>query len=226
MGRVSVKLIQFQRKQIPGLMAVTNISILPRSALWTVNQGSSSSHPKQTQEARYLNCVIRLPVHQLSHAGKHVHSESSDFHYCETRCPHCEYFCSFPFSAYRSASHSKSQSRYKSLSDHAQEVHETSHGSMVKTSWVVEGDSTASFELNGKRFASGDSGAPMICSMICNQMGRGHLHIDACRTDTSGNCAGGDGVRHIEEANDLHKTLDWIVHDKFWERSGPSYASQ
>ena len=111
------------------------------------------------------------------------------------------------------------------LSDHAQEVHVTSHGSMVNTSWIVEGDSTAAFEVNGHRFASGDSGAPMICSMVCSQMGRGHLHIDTCRTDTSGNCAGGDGVRHIRETNNTHRRLDWIVHDKFWERSGPSHIS-
>lgn len=102
----------------------------------------------------------------------------------------------------------------------------TSHGSMVNTSWVVEGDSTATFELNGHRFASGDSGAPMICSMVCNQMGRGHLHIDTCRIDTSGDCAGGDGVRHIQETDDMDRRLDWIVHDKFWERSGLSHAFQ
>jgi len=121
---------------------------------------------------------------------------------------------------------SKRPNWYNSLSDHAQEVHMTSHGSMVNTSWLVEGDSTATFELNGRRFASGDSGAPMICSMVCNQMGRGHLHIDTCRIDTLGNCAGGDGVRHIEETNDPQKRLDWIVHDKFWERSGLSNALQ
>jgi hypothetical protein len=119
---------------------------------------------------------------------------------------------------------SERQNRYNPLSDHAQEVHTTSHGSMVNTSWVVEGDSTATFELNGRQFASGDSGAPMICSMVCNQMGRGHLHIDTCRTDTLGNCGGGDGVRHINETNDMDKRMDWIVHDKFWERSGLSHA--
>ena len=100
----------------------------------------------------------------------------------------------------------------------------TSHGSMVNTSWVVEGGSTAAFDLNGCRFANGDPGAPMICSMVCNQMGRGHLHIDTCRIDTTGDCAGGDGVRHIEETNGMHNGLDWIVHDKFWERSGLSSA--
>ena len=121
---------------------------------------------------------------------------------------------------------SKRQNRYNYLSDHSQEVHMTSHGSMINTSWVVEGGSTATFELNGHRFASGDSGAPMICSMVCNQMGRGHLHIDTCRIDTLGVCAGGDGVRHIQETNDMDRRLDWIAHDKFWERSGLSHALQ
>ncbi len=104
-GRASVKLILFRKGNIPPLMAITNVSILPRSALRTGNQGTISSHPKQTQEARYLKCAISIPAHQLSHAGNHVHSETSDFHFCETRCPHCEYFCTCPISAYRSNSH-------------------------------------------------------------------------------------------------------------------------
>ena len=103
-GRASVKLIQFRKGYIPPLMVVTNVSILPRSVLRTGDQGTISSRPKQTQEARYLKCAISIPAHQLSHAGNHVHSETSDVHYCETRCPHCEYFCSCPISAYRSGS--------------------------------------------------------------------------------------------------------------------------
>ncbi|KAJ7252459.1 hypothetical protein C8J57DRAFT_1519796 [Mycena rebaudengoi] len=63
---------------------------------------------------------------------------------------------------------------------HPQQEHETSHGSMSKTTWAVDGDNDTVLELKGRKFASNDDGAPMMCSLVCQDIGR-HVHIDYCR---------------------------------------------
>jgi hypothetical protein len=86
---------------------------------------------------------------------------------------------------------------------------------MSQTVWVVEGDDDATLEVEGHKYATGDNGAPMLCSMLCKALGR-HVHIDACRPDDDGNCVG-VGIQHI---NRPHSTQDWITHRLFWARSG------
>jgi hypothetical protein len=100
---------------------------------------------------------------------------------------------------------------------HTQNEHETYHGSMSQTEWVVEGDDDAILELEGHKYATGDSGAPMLCSMVCKSLGR-HVHIDACRADDPENC-NGVGVQHIHRQNGTSER-DWITHRLFWARSG------
>lgn len=55
-----------------------------------------------------------------------------------------------------------------SLSGHVQAEHETSHGSMSKTLWTVEGQDGTVIEVNGRKFASNDTGAPMLVSSNCS----------------------------------------------------------
>lgn len=50
---------------------------------------------------------------------------------------------------------------------HPQQEHETSHGSMSKTRWAIDGPEEATLEVNGRKFASNDDGAPMLCSLVC-----------------------------------------------------------
>jgi hypothetical protein len=100
---------------------------------------------------------------------------------------------------------------------HPQNEHETSHGSMSHTEWVVEGDDDATLELQGHKYATGDSGAPMLCSMLCKTQGR-HVHIDGCRPDDDGNCVGA-GIQHIGRGNGAARQ-DWITHRLYWARSG------
>lgn len=45
---------------------------------------------------------------------------------------------------------------------HPQQEHETSHGSMSRTRWAVDGDDDTVIEVNGRRFGSGDDGAPLL----------------------------------------------------------------
>jgi hypothetical protein len=91
---------------------------------------------------------------------------------------------------------------------------------MDQTKWLIEGDDSAYFEMKGIKYATGDSGAPMLCSMLCKTQGR-HVHVSACRAESPASCQE-DGVEHINEQC-LSKEFDWVSHKKFWERSGTLY---
>ena len=53
--------------------------------------------PQFTQIARRLPCVVPIPPNELSHLGRHVHSTAPDVvHFCNTRCGHCDYYCTYP----------------------------------------------------------------------------------------------------------------------------------
>ncbi|PVF92927.1 hypothetical protein CPB86DRAFT_144289 [Serendipita vermifera] len=183
--------------QRPG---ICEILTTPQSIESTfVGKHATYQYTKYTQEARRLPCDVPIEPNQLRHAGPHVHSQDPKaFHYCEERCKHCEYYCTLPLG-------------------HPQNEHETSHGSMSQTEWVVEGDDDAILELEGRKYATGDSGAPMLCSMVCKSLGR-HVHIDTCRADDAANCNGA-GVQHINGQKGTGKH-DWITHRLFWARSG------
>jgi hypothetical protein len=89
---------------------------------------------------------------------------------------------------------------------------------MSQTEWVVDGDENAALELQGHKYATGDSGAPMLCSMFCKALGR-HAHIDHCRLDDDGDCVGGAGIEHMKGPTDA-ANQDWITHRLYWARSG------
>jgi len=59
------------------------------------------------------------------------------FHFCETRCPHCEYVCSLPFGKHLlHAFGSVDRAYWISVVGHAQ-AHDTAHGSMEQTAWAI-----------------------------------------------------------------------------------------
>jgi len=150
---------------------------------------------KYTQVANRLPCVRRIPKHKIRHDGAHVHSLKKDvFHFCETRCPYCQYICSLPLG-------------------HAQE-HSTSHGFMEQTTGEIDGDGDTVQEVQGRKFSSGDSGAPMLCSMVCKGLGQ-HAHIAFCPSSR-------EEVEHITKRTgpDPSKGKDWITHTSYWARSG------
>src|SRR5258706_11485291 len=154
-----------------------------------------------TQEARCLPCVVPVPPNEQEHSGRHVHSTAQDvFHFCNARCEYCEYYCTLPLS-------------------HKQPEHATSHGSMSNTAWFVHGENNGTIEVEGRKFSSGDSGAPMLCSLVCKSLGR-HIHIDKCRSaDDDGVCGGGPGIQHINDP-DSKGNEDLISHRVFLGRSG------
>ncbi|KAF8967726.1 hypothetical protein BDZ97DRAFT_507114 [Flammula alnicola] len=156
---------------------ICEIDTTPQSIEATfTGQHETFQYTKYSQVAKRLPCVIPIPAMQGSHSGEHRHSvDLKPFHFCETRCNYCGYYCTLP-------------------RGHSQQEHETSHGSMSKSRWAVESPD-AVLELNGRKFGSEDDGAPMMCNLVCQGMGR-HVHVDYCRSGSAANCNGQD-VQHI-----------------------------
>ncbi|KAI0751604.1 hypothetical protein C8Q80DRAFT_1158354 [Daedaleopsis nitida] len=166
-------------------------------------EATFSGKHESFQYTKRLPCVVTIPVGELSHQGSHSHDLSEKCcHHCEERCPDCGYFCTLPLG-------------------HIQKDHETSHGSMSKTEWVVDGPDGTVLEVNGRKFGSSDEGAPMLCSMYCRSMGR-HAHIDWCRADEARSCSGPE-QEHIGTPMHPHpgRAKDWITHSLYWKRTDP-----
>ncbi|KAF8483069.1 hypothetical protein JB92DRAFT_3033310 [Gautieria morchelliformis] len=148
---------------------------------------------KYSQVVKRLPCSLRIPGGALEHEGPHQHSTSPDaFHYCESR---------------------------QAVSYHTQTIHETSHGSCSKTQWAIEGSQDAVLEVNGHKYAANDSGAPLLCSMMCTAFGR-HAHVDYCRAE--GTVCDGPQLQHIHARMLPHpdRPKDYVSHELFWERTG------
>ncbi|KAI9573409.1 hypothetical protein HD554DRAFT_2055827 [Boletus coccyginus] len=158
--------------------------------------------------AKRLPCVKLVPPGQLNHEGSHDHSLDPDVvHYCQARCTSCQYYCILPLG-------------------HSQQEHETRHGSMSNVRWSIDGPDEEGLDVGGRRFSTNDEGAPMMCSLVCQALGR-HVHIDYCRAETPGECRGNNEVQHItkklQPEPDCPK--DFLTHNLFWKRSGSEHAT-
>ncbi|KAJ7763628.1 hypothetical protein DFH07DRAFT_1059276 [Mycena maculata] len=159
-------------------------------------------YTKYSQVAKRLPCVFPIPPGEKQHSGPHNHStDPTPFHFCETRCESCGYYCTLP-------------------RGHPQQEHETHHGSMSKTRWAVDGPDGTILELNGRKFGADDDGAPMMCNLVCQEMGR-HVHVDYCRADDAASCDGPE-VQHLKTrmTPNPSRAKDWISHSLFWRRTG------
>jgi hypothetical protein len=118
-------------------------------------------------------------------------------------CPMCDYVCTLPYG-------------------HPQAEHDTSHGSMSKTQWALDGGENAILEIDGHKFAANDAGAPMLCNSVCEAQGR-HVHLDYCRATSGTGCAGNE-IEHLTTkiGPDPDRPKDAISHSVFWKRSGAS----
>ncbi|KAI6035781.1 hypothetical protein EDC04DRAFT_2571420 [Pisolithus marmoratus] len=162
-------------------------------------------YTKYSQVAKRLKCVKAIPPGETKHKGSHNHSlDKKVIHFCEARCENCGYFCTLPLG-------------------HPQQEHETRHGSMSRTRWTVDGpdDDAAVLEIEGRKFSTNDEGAPMMCNLLCQTMGR-HAHIDYCRSDEAAACVGNDEIQHITKHLRPHpdRPKDYVTHNLFWKRSG------
>lgn len=96
---------------------------------------------------------------------------------------------------------------------------------MELTVWTLEGDDEAIREIQGRRFASGDSGDAVYCTMVCKDLGR-HVHIDYCRSPQNVSDCNHPEVRHINEILEPNpgRPKDWTTHALFWARSGKCFS--
>ncbi|KAI6097344.1 hypothetical protein EDD16DRAFT_604216 [Pisolithus croceorrhizus] len=161
-------------------------------------------YTKYLQVAKRLKCVKLVPSGATKHKGPHNHSlDKKVIHFCEARCENCGYFCTLPLG-------------------HPQQEHETRHGSISRTRWTIDGPNHGTaLQIEGRRFFTNDEGAPMMCNLVCQAMGR-HVHIDYCRSDEEAACVGNDEIQHITKSLRPHpdRPKDYITHNLFWKRSG------
>ncbi|KAG1778913.1 hypothetical protein EV702DRAFT_1093073 [Suillus placidus] len=160
-------------------------------------------YTKYSQVAKRLRCAKSIPPGQVAHRGPHNHSlDKKVVHFCRARCDHCGYYCTLPLG-------------------HPQQEHETRHGSMSSSRWAVDGPDDTGLEVEGRRFSSNDEGAPMMCSLVCQALGR-HIHIDYCRTPDTDVCGGNNEVQHISKRllPNPERAKDCMTHNLFWRRAG------
>ncbi|TFY70646.1 hypothetical protein EVG20_g2356 [Dentipellis fragilis] len=161
-------------------------------------------YTKYTQAAKRLDCIKRIPPDQTEHDGSHCHSsEESPFHFCESRCDHCGYYCTLRLDHFRP--HSARTRDFAWLNGRAR--------------WAIDSpDGTVEHE--GRKFSTNDDGAPMMCNLVCTSMGR-HVHIDWCRTEPDEPCEGAE-VEHIPEQflPEPNRPKDYITHGLYWRRTG------
>ncbi|KAH9030797.1 hypothetical protein EDB85DRAFT_1403662 [Lactarius pseudohatsudake] len=159
-------------------------------------------YTRYTQVKNRAQCVQTIPPGLVVHEGGHTHSrDGKGFHFCETSCANCGYFCTLPLG-------------------HSQKEHRTGHGSMAQTRWAVDGPDGVSLELGGRKFSSDDEGAPMMCNLVCSSMDR-HVHIDYCCAGANGFCDGAE-VQHIDGSMvpNPERRKDAITHSLYWRRMG------
>jgi hypothetical protein len=92
---------------------------------------------------------------------------------------------------------------------------------MSRTRWTVDGPDDVALEIEGRKFSTNDEGAPMMCNLICQAMGR-HVHIDYCRADDEAACTGNDELQHLTKRMQPNpdRPKDVLTHNLFWKRSG------
>lgn len=97
---------------------------------------------------------------------------------------------------------------------------------MENTVWAVEGQPDAVVEVNNRRYAAQDGGAPQLCSSLCRNQGR-HVHVAFCQTEKGQDCQGAEH-EHIQQrmVPDPDREKDWVSHRAFWARSGTSLPQQ
>ncbi|KAG2130165.1 uncharacterized protein EDB93DRAFT_1181059 [Suillus bovinus] len=153
--------------------------------------------------AKRLRCAKPIPPGLAVHEGQHNHSlDERVVHFCRARCEHCGYYCTLPLG-------------------HPQQEHETRHGSMSSSRWAIDGPDGTSLEVEGRRFSSNDEGAPMMCNIVCQTLGR-HVHIDYCRSQDAAPCRLNPEVLHISKrmSPTPDRPKDFLTHNLFWRRSG------
>lgn len=84
----------------------------------------------------------------------------------------------------------------------------------------MEGEDDPVYEIQGRKFGSGDHGTPMLCNLVCAAQGR-HAHIDYCEEADANDCNNAESEHITERMNpNPDQAKDWISHGAYWARSG------
>lgn len=94
---------------------------------------------------------------------------------------------------------------------------------MSNVRWSVDSPDEEGLEVEGRRFSTNDDGAPMMCNLVCQALGR-HVHIDYCRAETPVECRANHEVQHVTRKlrPEPDQPKDFLTHNLFWKRSGKS----
>ncbi|KAF8548563.1 hypothetical protein OG21DRAFT_1606884 [Imleria badia] len=183
---------------------ICEIETAPQSVEATLTgRNTTFQYTKYSQVAKRLECVKSIPSGATTHKGPYNHSlDMKVVHFCEAKCENCGYFCTLPLG-------------------HPQQEHETSHGSMSRTRWTVDGPDDVPLEIEGRKFYTNDEDVLMMCNFVCSAMGR-HVHIDYCHADDEAACTGNEELQHLPRR--IHpnpdRAKDVLTHSLFWKRSG------
>jgi hypothetical protein len=124
----------------------------------------------------YVHCIlihcensnVLIPPFQKQHDGHHT-CNSPQQHLCDASCPSCMNVCQLPYN------HSG--------------LHDTKHGPMVNTQFVVRPGRSREVEIfppsktnqqRSMKFFENQDGTKFTCDMYCRVLGRGHTHLVLC----------------------------------------------
>ncbi|KIJ61776.1 hypothetical protein HYDPIDRAFT_115606 [Hydnomerulius pinastri MD-312] len=183
---------------------ICEIDMAPQSIEATfTGRHETFQYTRYSQVAKRLKCVKLIPPTDTAHVGAHNHSsDDTTFHFCKVRCASCGYFCTLPLG-------------------HSQQEHDTRHGSMAQARWSIDGPDDEGLEVDGRRFSTNDEGAPMLCNLVCQALGR-HVHVDYCRAEDSTACTGNEDIQHTTRRMQPNpdRQKDFLTHSLYWKRSG------
>ncbi|CAB4410518.1 unnamed protein product [Rhizophagus irregularis] len=135
---------------------------------------------KCIQKEEKLRCNKKIPPYEFEHTGKHTHQDNG-FHYCDKKCPFCEYYCTLPYG------HTQS--------------HDTKHGNMI-----IDDDNEFEYtrrNLKDQRF--------ILCNLRCKDLGRhrhtDYCRNEESKNEES--CQSGNQRHDIKHVDDFisHKAL-------------------
>ena len=113
---------------------------------------------------RKFQCSEKIRPFETSHEGPHKCEVLN--HTCIKRCPGCGYYCMLPHN--HSGFH---------------EPH--GHGNMESATLVCEEDV---FHVGERRYRQGETGNPLMCNLVCEELGQGHIHFLPCTAKQADDC--------------------------------------
>ncbi|CAI5731906.1 unnamed protein product [Peronospora destructor] len=102
-------------------------------------------------------------------------NEQHTVHYCDARCPSCNYYCNKHFGH--------------------MELHATSHGNMQQTYFMAKGND---IDVEDRKYQVGERGIVEMCNLFCAKVGRGHAHYLSCESIKDEKCVYTSG-RQMDE---------------------------